>query len=208
MIDGEPTHLLGRHVADRAEHDTRLRRRGHRGHRARRPERRLILGELCETEVENLDLVIPGDEHVLGFQIAMRDPLVVRRREAVRDVKRQLNRLADRHRARVQTFPKRLAFEQLRHDEGRIGIRADVEHGEDVRVIQRRRGAGFLLESMKAIDAAGKCAGQYFDRDVTPEAPIACTVHLAHAACADGGHDLVRPEASARLQRQWDDGRL
>ncbi len=43
---------------------------------------------------------------------------------------------------------------------------------------------------------------------VTPEPWIACTVHLAHTACAECGHDLVRPEANARLQRQWDGRRL
>jgi hypothetical protein len=81
---------------------------------------------------------------------------------------------------------------------------ADVIHGEDVRVVQRRRGAGFLLESIEAIDVGRECRGEYFDRNITSEPRIARTVHLAHAACAECGHDLVRPEASARLQRQWD----
>ena len=70
-------------------------------------------------------------------------------------------------------------------------------------MVQRRGRAGFLLESMEAIDVGRECAGQYLDRNVTPEPRIACTVHLAHTACAECGHDLVRPEASARLQRQW-----
>ena len=36
---------------------------------------------------------------------------------------------------------------------------ADVEHGEDVRVVQRRGRAGFLLESMEAIDIGRECGG-------------------------------------------------
>ena len=160
MIDGESADLLGRHVADGAEHHTRLRRRGQRGERARCRRQRLILRQLRQSEVENLHAVLPGDEHILGLEIAMRDPLVVRRREPVRDRKRQLNRLADRDRACIQAFPKRLALEQFRHDERRIGIGADVVHGQDVRVVQRRGRAGFLLESMEAIDVGRNAVGR------------------------------------------------
>jgi outer membrane protein assembly factor BamB len=42
------------------------------------------LRQLGQAEIENLDAVIPCEENILGFQIAMRDPLLVRRREAVR----------------------------------------------------------------------------------------------------------------------------
>ena len=168
----------------------------------------VILGQLRQAEVENLDPVIPGHEDVLRLEIPVQDPLFVRRGEAVRYGKRILNRLADGDRARVHAFAKGLPFQQLRHDERRIGIGADVEDGEDVRVAQCRGRAGLLLEAVEAIDIGREDAGQDLDRDVTPEPRIACPVHLAHAACAERGHDLVGPEASARFQRQWSDGRL
>ena len=122
--------------------------------------------------------------------------------------KRILNCLADGDRARVHAFAKGLSFEQLRHDERRIGVGADVMHGEDVRVAQCCGRAGLLLEAVEAIDMGRKDAGQDLDRYVTPEPRIARPVHLAHAARAERGHDLVGPEASARFQRQWSDGRL
>ena len=202
-LHGQSTHLFRRHVADGAEHDTRLRRRRRRGERTRC--RGLVLRQLRQAEVENLDPVVSGDEDVLGLEIAVRDPFLVRRREAVRDGERQLNRFANRDRGRIHPFPKGLAFEQLRHDERRTGIGADVVHGEDVRVVQRRSRARFLFEPMQAIDVCRECGGQYLDRYVTAQPRIPCAVHLAHAACADCAHDLVRPEASARLQRQWND---
>jgi hypothetical protein len=37
---------------------------------------------------------------------------------------------------------------------------------------------------------------QNFQRDIAIEARIARAIDLAHAAGADGGQDLVRPEAS------------
>ena len=168
----------------------------------------MILGQLRQAEVENLDPVVAGHEDVLRLEIPVQDPFFVRRGETVRYGKRILNRLADGDRARVHALAKGLAFEQLRHDERRIGIGADVVHGEDVRVAQRRGRAGLLLEAVEAIDIGREDAGQDLDRDVTPEPRIACPVHFAHAACAERGHDLVRPEASARFQRQWSDGRL
>jgi hypothetical protein len=65
----------------------------------------------------------------------------------------------------------------------------------DVRGVQRRGRAGFLLESMEAIDVGRECAGQYLDRNVTPEPRIARAIDLAHAAGSDRRGDLVDAEA-------------
>ena len=197
MIDRQSTHLLGRHVADRAKYDTRLRRRGRRHHRARGFGPWLILRQLRQTEIEDLDPAILGHEHVLGFEIAMRDPLLMRRREAMRDVQRELDRLADCDRPGIQAVPKSRAFKQFRHNEWRAALRADVVHGKDIRVVQRGGGAGFLLESTEAIDVGRECCGEDFDRDITSEARIARTVYLADAASAEGGDDFVGAETGA-----------
>jgi hypothetical protein len=60
MVDRQATDLLGRHVADRAEHDAGLCRR------VRRPRSvpRQILRQLCQPEVENLHAMVARDEHV------------------------------------------------------------------------------------------------------------------------------------------------
>jgi len=153
--------------------------------------------QLRQTEVENLDPTVQGHEHILGFEIAMRDPLLVRCREAIRDVTREFERLADRDGPGIQAVPKRLAFKQFGHNEWRAGLSADVVHGEDIRVVQRGGCAGFLLESTEAIDVGRKCCGEDFDRDITSESRIARTVYLAHAASAEGGDDFVGAETGA-----------
>ena len=84
-------------------------------------------------------------------------------------------------------------------------IAANVLYGK---VIDPTGEAGLLLEAVEAIGIRREDTGQDLDRDVTPEPRIACPVHLAHAARAERGHDLVGPEASARFQRQWSDERL
>ena len=195
MIDGESADLLGRHVADGAEHHTRLRRRGQRGECARCRRRRLTLRQLRQPEVENLDAAIPGNEDVLRLEITMEDALSVRRLEPARDLKGMLDRLANSDRAAIQPVAKRLPFEQLGYDERRFGMGADVVHGEDVRVVQRRRGAGFLLESMQAIDVGRKCRGKDFDRNMTSESRIAGPIHLTHPAGAEHFLNFIRAES-------------
>jgi hypothetical protein len=166
------------------------------------------LRELCQTEVENLDAVIPGNEDVLGLEIAMDDASIVGRCESARQLKSKLNRLASCNGTALHPLPKRFAFEQLRHYERRIGIGADVVHSEDVRMVQRRSGPRFLLESMKAIDISSDCRWQHLDGHITSEPWVARTVHLAHPAGTEGRHDLVRTEPVTRLQPHRNNGRL
>ena len=78
-------------------------------------------------------------------------PFSMRSREAVRELQRQLDRLTRRDRPCLQSLSECLALEQLGNDVRRLPLRAEVEHGEDVGVIERRRRAGFLLESFEAI---------------------------------------------------------
>ena len=73
-------------------------------------------------------------------------------------------------------------------------MRAKIVNGEDVWVIERRRGACFHLKPMKPIGVGGKGRREDFDRDIAAEARIAGAVDLAHPAGTDGGQDLIRAE--------------
>ena len=64
-------------------------------------------------------------------------------------------------------------------------------------MVQRRGRVSFLLESAEAI---GIGRGQHLDRDVAPKPRIAGAIDLAHAARADLGGNLIRPEAGARCE--------
>ena len=70
-------------------------------------------------------------------------------------------------------------------------------------MVQRRGRAGFLLESLEAIEVGTECAGQYLDRNLTPEPRIARAIDLAHAAGAERRDDFVRPEARAGSEGQF-----
>ncbi len=90
-------HLLRGHVAERPHHDAGLGAAAGRGRQVRlRPGGAVRLRQLGETEVEDLDPSVVGDEQVLGFQIPMHDPLLVRRRQALCRLDRIFGGLAHR----------------------------------------------------------------------------------------------------------------
>ena len=61
----------------------------------------------------------------------------------------------------------------------------------DVRMVQRRNRARFLLEATDAVRVRGQLLRQDLDRDVTAKACVMCAIHLAHAASAEERDDLV-----------------
>jgi len=72
VIDLAAADLLGRHVADRAERHPGSSRASPRVIRVGRRRR-----DLRQPEVQNLRVSVPGDQNVVGFQIAMDDALIV-----------------------------------------------------------------------------------------------------------------------------------
>ncbi len=70
-----------------------------------------------------------------------------------------------------------------------------------MRVVEGRCGTRLLVKTVAALRMSGKIRRQDFDRDRATEAGIVGLVHLAHAAGANEGLDLVRPEAGPGRQR-------
>ena len=101
----------------------------------------------------------------------------------------------------LSSLAQRLAFEQLRHDVGHAVVHADVVDREDVRVIQRRSGARFLLEALKPAGIGRGVRGKNLDRDVAPEPRVAGAIDLAHPAGAEQRKDFVGTEMDTGCQR-------
>ena len=92
---------------------------------------------------------------------------------------------------------QRLALQQFADDVRRAFVRADVVDGEDVGMIQRRRGAGFLLEAAKAVGIRRIRGGQDLDRDLASETRVVGEINLAHSATAQQVQDFVGAEQRA-----------
>jgi len=155
-----------------------------------------------ETEVENLHASVAKQKDVVRLEIAVDEPLVVRRGESAGDLHRAVGGSANRQRPLCEAIAERLAVEQFHHGVGAGFVRPDVEDREDVRMRQRRDGLALALEPREAVPVAGKRSGRDFDRHEAIEPWIARFVDFAHPAGADDGHDLVRTEACAGRKRQ------
>jgi hypothetical protein len=113
-VGGFRLDLLGRHVPERSHDDAWL----GRGRKARDRCGSFRLRQLGQAEVEDLDAAFLRHEDVFGLQIAMDDPLLVRRGQALRDLDGVVDRPARRESAARELRPQCLAFEELLHDVG------------------------------------------------------------------------------------------
>lgn len=194
MVGGQAAELFGGHVSDRA--DERARRgRGRRGDGGLfRPRLELGPGELGQAEVQDLHAPVVRDEEVRRLEIAVDDPLRVGHGQALRHLDRVVEGLAHRERALRKPRRQRVSLQELRHHVGRAIVGPDVVHGQDVGMVQRAGGAGFLLEATDAFGVLGDRGGQDLDRHFAPEAGVAGAIDLAHPAGADERQDLIGPE--------------
>src|SRR5262249_52810748 len=108
-----------------------------------------------------------------------------------------------------ESCTQRFAVKQLRHDIWRAALLADVMNREDVWMVERSGGAGFLPESRQALGIAAELGWQDFDRHVAPQPRVARSIDLPHAAGTQRRQDFVRSELRARDQaHQGKVGRL
>ena len=191
MVDGLASGLLGRHVLGRAGHHARL---GHRGviDRAGQPE----VGDF-----HPLHAVL--QEQVRGFDVAMNQPLGVRRRKSAGRLRTDAEDLAQfGGLVAIDHILDRFAGNVLHH-KVRNALRRDLDCIDCDNVLMNHRG--------RCLGLAGKppprCTGrrharrQHLDRHQPLERAIACLEDHPHAAPADHTQDVIRakPAQKARL---------
>ena len=185
--------LLRRHVLQRAQDGSRAGQRRRAGRGLAAAGFRLARAELRQAEVEQLHAV-GREHHVPRLQIAVDDPLPVRRVERVRDGDAGRQRLVEREGAALETPGQRLAPEQL-HDQvvGTV-LAADVVQRADVRMTQRGHRPRLALEALPRLGIGGDLPRQDLDGHRAIEAGIGGAVDLAHAAGPEGCVDPVGAE--------------
>jgi hypothetical protein len=94
-----------------------------------------------------------------------------------------------------------LAVDEL-HDQraNAVTLLEAVDLG-DGRMVERRKRVRFASEPHQSVGIRGKRGGQNLDGDVAVQAGIAGPEHFAHAARADSGNDLVRPDTHSPTER-------
>ena len=127
----------------------------------------------------------------------MDDSGLVRPREPVGDLDGELEEPLHGERAGGEQLAERLALDELHRDVGQRARGADLIDRDDVRMVERRHRARFLLESPDAIRLGGQRLGQDLQRHVPVEPSIVGAIDLTHPAGAQVAAHLVVAEVPA-----------
>ena len=92
---------------------------------------------------------------------------------------------------RREALPERLAFDQLHDDVRGIIDDTQLEHRDQVGMIEGAGRSRLLLESFQPVGICREGRRQDFDGDVPVELGVAGAIDLAHAAGAELRDDLV-----------------
>ncbi len=100
-----------------------------------------------ETEVRDAHDAVLVEQKIRGLDVAVQHAASVRVLERGRDIAPHARRLRNRQVVALIEHPsQRAALEQLEHHERNVVV-APIVHGDDVRVVQRRRELGFGPEA-------------------------------------------------------------
>jgi len=144
-----------------------------------------------------LCVTLLGHEDVGRLQVAVNDASTVRRSQGLCYFDTQLQGPLQGHAPLRDLVTERLPAQVLLHHVVHTVVGAHVVDGRDMRVIQRRRSASFLLETTQALRVGRKLRRQHLDRDLAAEPCVLGEVHLPHTAFADLVADLVGAEPSS-----------
>ena len=183
--------LLRRHVGEGANHHARPREPFRQ--RTRCLVGSGILRQLRQTEVRQLCIAAPGDQNIIGLDVAMHNVSSMRRGQSVGDTNQQLDDLPAGALVGSRPLLERAAIDVLRNQVLASCILTHVVNCHYVGMIERRRHLRLPLET-----AAGRGVGQIgeekLDRHKTIKTRVASLEDLAHAPRTDGCDDLVGAE--------------
>jgi hypothetical protein len=153
-------------------------------------------------EIQHLHGAVGAELDVRGLQIAMDDPLLVRRFERVGNLPGDRQGLIDRDRAPCNALREILTLDEFHHE----GVHAcrflESVDRRDVGMIQRGESLRLSFKPSETLGLLGERVRQDLDRDLTTQRRVRRSVHLPHAAFADRRGDVVDAEASAGGQGQ------
>ena len=179
--------LLRRHIDRRPRNHPHLgegflqRRVGRRAHAA-------FFRELRQSEVENFYLPVRHKKNVCRLDVAMHNPLGMRRRQRVGDLHGNLEQFIHFHRLPdgMVTDPlfQALALKLLHHDERMAVVVVNVVNRADVRMVELRRGPSLARKAVERAFVLDQVIGNKLQRDMAPQAHVFRLVDHSHPAAA------------------------
>ncbi len=180
MVGLKASGLLRRHVGRGAEDDACLRREHAECRRVREgPACRRAVHRLGQAEVEDFHGPVLAHLHVGGLEIAVNNPVLVRRFQRLGDLLRDEQRLIDRDRTLCDAVGERGPFDELQDERpGRVGVFEAVD-GADVGVIQGGQRLRLALESREPFGIVCERLRQDLDCNVPLEPCVPRAVDFA-----------------------------
>ena len=190
--------LLGRCVAGRAKD----RSRSGEGTRLRRKTTVDLWragSELGKAKVDQFHLPVAGHKDISRLEVSMKDALLMGGCQAERDLYRVLDGLTRSKRSRVHQLPQGLAIQKLGNDVRGPLVRACVEDGYDVGVVQRAYGLCFPFEANDLFLRVQRL-GEDLNGDFASETGITRPVDFPHPTGAEQADNLVRPRRAPAVR--------
>ena len=169
------------------------------------------LAKLREAEVQQLRAGL-GQHHVPGLQVAVGDAARMRRVERAGDLLCRTPEHVEWQWTADQSIGERFAGDQLEDQEVDRGsaatgaprvpraVAANIEERADVRMTERRHGAGLDVEPLPRFRVHGQIGGHRLDGHRSIQTDVAGPIHFAHAAGAQRFENFGRAEVSPRGQ--------
>ena len=124
----------------------------------------------------------------------MNDAPLVRRLEALHDLRDDRQRLIDRQRPGPQALRERDPFDELHHQKVDAVLLLEAVDARDVRMVERGRDACLAPEAREPFRVSLHRVGQHLDRHVPSQSGIVRAVDFAHPSDPETRHDLVGTE--------------
>src|ERR1051325_7007159 len=93
-----------------------------------------------------------------------------------------------------ETLPQSFAFDKLSRNDVTWARLKNFINRDDIRVIQCRSGARFLLKAAQAIGVFGEGRRQNLERHVAAEPAVVSQINFAHPAATNERKNLERPD--------------
>ena len=131
-------------------------------------------------EIQHLDLSVGSDLDVGRLQIAMHNPLFVRRFQCADNLFRNRYGLVDRNRASHNPVGKRHSGRQFHYQEVLSAGFLESMNRRNVGMIQRGEYARLSLQEGQPLAVVRDRLGQKFDRHASPQLQIRRLINLTH----------------------------
>src|SRR5579883_2903075 len=143
-----------------------------------------LMFHLCKSKIEDLGLATLGDEYVAGLQVAMDDPLGVRRVKGICQLKSEFHDLILRKRSGSQQVHQSAAVQELHREEGTPLIVANVIDSANGRMIQKGSGTCFTSEALQSNRVLCEVFGKELQGDAAAKAHVLGLIDDTHPTAA------------------------